>query len=430
MLRAINESIIEPSDQSRFLDRLADVLERVTSSGDLTGLVIIKLKGFNRIATRLGYKASDAVLMKFGMSLTSMSRKKSSVYRIGEHKYVMILEGLKNDGHAVLAANKIERVAREPIPSPDGYVTLDVAIGIALFPEQAETAEALMQRAELALAAAVEGEAAHEIYSPGTTREIASLWGMESDIQSALEHDEFEVYYQPQISLIENRPIGAEALLRWNSPQRGFVLPDIFIPIAEEAGLVRSLTWFVLNTALRQSGFWTKRWPNLRVSINLSAIDIRDLEFVDVITEAVGMWGGDYSRLTLEVTESAIVDDPETCFARLSELRERGALISIDDFGTGYSSLSHFKSIPADELKIDKSFVMAMAHDKADEKIVRSIVDLAHDFDIKVIAEGVEDAVTASMLRGMGCDFGQGYYYEKPVPHEQIAQWLENFESS
>jgi EAL domain-containing protein (putative c-di-GMP-specific phosphodiesterase class I) len=185
-----------------------------------------------------------------------------------------------------------------------------------------------------------------------------------------------------------------------------------------------------LNTALRQSGFWTKRWSNLRVSVNLSAIDIRDTEFVDVITEAVGMWGGDYSRLTLEVTESAIVADPETCFARLSELRERGVLISIDDFGTGYSSLSHFKNIPADELKIDKSFVTAMVHDTADEKIVRSIIDLAHDFDIKVIAEGVEDAGAATMLRSMGCDFGQGFYYEKPVPHEQFSQWLENFETS
>ena len=429
MLRAINESIIEPSDQSHFLDILVGILERVTRSGDLTGLVLVELQGFNRIASRLGYKASDAVLMKFGMSLTSMSKKKSSAYRIGEHKYVVILEGLKNESHAVLAANKIERMAKEPILSSDGHITLDVAIGVALFPEQAETAEALMQRAELALAAAVKGEAAHEIYSPGVTKEIASLWGMESEIQSALEHDEFELFYQPQISLVENCPIGAEALLRWNSPRRGFVPPDIFIPVAEEAGSIRSLTWFVLNTALRQSGFWTKRWPDLRVSVNLSNIDIRDSEFVDVITEAVGMWGGDYSRLTLEVTESAIVADPETCFARLSELRKRGVLISIDDFGTGFSSLSHFKNIPADELKIDKSFIMGMARDKADEKIVRSIVDLAHDFDIKVIAEGVEDAAVESMLRGMGCDFGQGYYYERPIPHDQISHWLENFEA-
>ena len=430
MLRAINESIIEPSDQARFLDKLAEVLKRVNRSGDLTGLVLVELQGFNRIATRLGYQASDAVLMKFGMGLSSMSKKKSSVFRIGEHKYVMILEGLKNEGHAVLAANKIERMAKEPKPSPDGSVVLDVAIGIALFPEQAETAEALLQRAELALAAAAKSEAVYQIYSPGVTKEMASLWGMESELQGALEHDEFELFYQPQISLSDNRPIGVEALLRWNSPRRGRVPPDIFIPVAEEAGFIRSLTWFVLNTALRQSGFWTKRWPDLRVSVNLSAIDIRDSEFVDVITEAVGMWGGDYSRLTLEVTESAIVADPEICFARLSELRERGVLVSIDDFGTGYSSLSHFKSIPADEVKIDKSFVIGMAHDKADEKIVRSIVDLAHDFDIKVIAEGVEDAAVESMLRRMGCDYGQGYHYERPIPHDQISQWLEDFEGS
>ena len=428
MLRAIKESLVEHSDQSGFLIELEKVLRRVTSSGDLTGLVLIELQGFNRIATRLGYQASDAVLVNFGMSLSAMVKQDSTVARIGEHKYVMILEGLKNEGHAVLAANKIERLAQEPIQSSDGHVVLGVAIGIALFPEQAESAEALLQRAELALAAAVKGEAVHEIYNPGITKEIASLWGMENEILGALEHDEFEVYYQPKMCLRENRPIGAEALLRWNSPRRGFVPPDIFIPVAEAAGSIRALTWFVLNTALRQSASWTKKWPMLSVSVNVTAIDIRDAEFVDVITEAVGMWGGVYERLTLEITESAIVADPETAFERLAELRSRGVTISIDDFGTGYSSLSHFKNIPADEIKVDKSFVMGMVDDKADEKIVRSIVDLAHDFDKKVIAEGVEDASVEAILRAMGCDYGQGYHYDKPMPHEQIMDWLKNFE--
>ena len=430
MLRALKESVVEQSDQLRFLSELDRILARVTRSGDLTGLVIVELQGFNRIATRLGYQASDAVLVKFGMNLSEMGKEKTSVSRIGEHKYVMILEGLKNEGHAVLAANKIERMAKEPIPSPDGHVVLDVAIGIALFPEQAETAEALLQRAELALAAAVDGEEAYAIYSPGITKEIASLWGMENEILSALEHDEFEVYYQPKISLVENRPIGAEALLRWNSSRRGLVPPDVFIPVAEAAGSIRALTWFVLNTGLRQSSSWTKKWPNLSVSVNVTAIDIRDSEFVDVINEAVGMWGGVYERLTLEITESAIVADPQTCFERLAELRERGVTISIDDFGTGYSSLSHFKNIPADEIKIDKSFVMGMVQDKADVKIVRSIVDLAHDFDKKVIAEGVEDAAVEAILRRMGCDYGQGYYYQKPIPHAEIVDWLKNFKST
>ena len=428
MLRAISESLLDRSDQSRFLSQLGKVLKRVTSTGELTGLMLIELQGFSRIATQIGYEASDAVLVKFGMSLTSIGKKKSAVSRIGDHKYAIILEGLKNEGHAVLAANKIERLAKEPILSPDGHVVLDVAIGVALFPEQADSAEALLQRAELALAAAAKGESSHEIYSPGITKEIASLWGMENEILGALEHDEFEVYYQPKISLHENRPIGAEALLRWHSPRRGLVPPDVFIPVAEAAGSIRALTWFVLNTALRQSSSWTKKWPNMTVSVNVTAIDIRDSEFVDVITEAVGMWGGIYERLILEVTESAIVTDPDTCFDRLRELREKGVTISIDDFGTGYSSLSHFKNIPADEIKVDKSFVMNMLNDKADELIVRSIVDLARNFEKKVIAEGVEDAEVEALLREIGCDYVQGYHYEKPMTNDQIADWLKEFE--
>lgn len=428
MLRAINESLLERSDQSRFLNQLGKVLKRVSGSGELTGLVIVELQGFNRIATQIGYQASDAVLVKFGMSLSLIGKKKATVARTGDHKFAIILEGLKNEGHAVLAANKIERLAKEPIVSPDGHVVLDVAIGIALFPQQANSAEALLQRAELALAAAADGEKSHEIYSPGITKEIASLWGMENEILGALEHDEFEVFYQPKICLRENRPIGAEALLRWNSPRRGLVPPDIFIPVAEAAGSIRALTWFVLNTALRQSSSWTKKWPNLAVSVNVTAIDIRDSEFVDVITEAVGMWGGVYERLTLEITESAIVTDPETCFERLRELGEKGVGISIDDFGTGYSSLSHFKNIPANEIKVDKSFVMNMLNDKADELIIRSIVDLAHNFDKKVIAEGVENVEVEALLREIGCDYVQGYYYEKPMPHAQIVDWLRDFQ--
>jgi diguanylate cyclase (GGDEF)-like protein len=400
MLRAISESLLDRSDQSRFLSQLGKVLKRVTNTGELTGLMLVELQEFSRIATQIGYEASDAVLVKFGMSLTTIGKNKSSVARIGDHKYAIILEGLKNEGHAVLAANKIERMAKEPIVSPDGHVVLDVAIGVALFPEQADSAEALLQRAELALAAAAKGEASHEIYSPGITKEIASLWGMENEILSALEHDEFEVFYQPKVSF----------------------------PVAESAGSIRALTWFVLNTALRQSSSWTKKWPNLAVSVNVTAIDIRDSEFVDVVTEAVRMWGGIYERLILEVTESAIVTDPETCFERLRELRDKGVTISIDDFGTGYSSLSHFKNIPADEIKVDQSFVMNMLNDKADELIIRSIIDLAHSFDKKVIAEGVENAEVEALLREIGCDFAQGYYYDKPMPHDQIVAWLKEFE--
>ncbi|MBT8087991.1 MAG: bifunctional diguanylate cyclase/phosphodiesterase [Gammaproteobacteria bacterium] len=427
MLRAIKESVVGQVSQANFLKDLAKILRRVKRSGSLTGLVLVNLNEFNRLATRLGFTASDAVLVQFGMNLAEISKQKVTVSRIGEHKFAMILEGLKNEGHAVLAANKIERIAEQPIKIEDGQVNVDISIGIALFPEQAEDAEALLQRAELALAAAQQGGKKSEVYSPGVTREIASLWGMETEIEHALEHDEFEMYYQPKICMVENRPVGAEALMRWTSPTRGFVAPDIFIPVAEKMGSIRMLTWFALNTSLRQSAAWTKKWPAMTVSVNVTVMDVRDPEFVDVVSEAVGMWGGIYQRLTLEITESALVADPDSCFSKLSELRDKGVTISIDDFGTGFSALSHFKNIPADELKIDKSFISGMVTDKADQKIVRSIIDLAHDFDIKVIAEGVESKTMLDLLRDMNCDVAQGYLYERPVPHDDYAAWLKAF---
>ncbi len=427
MLRALNESLIEQKDQPSFLAELDQVLERVTASGTLTGLALVNLENFNRIATRLGYGASDSVLLQFGMSLGSIGRNDHSVMRIGEHKFALILDNLKNEGHAELAANKIHRLAKEPVTTHDGHVTLDIAIGIALFPEQAETAEALLQRAELALASAQEGEALYHIYCPGVTKEIASLWGMENELTGALENDEFELHYQPKIALSDNRPVGGEALLRWHSPRRGLVPPDLFVPIAEKTGIIRSLTWFVLNTALRQSSSWTKKWDRLSVAVNVSPIDIRDPEFVEVVSEAVGMWGGVYDRLTLEVTESALVADPDACFDKLSELRSKGVRVSIDDFGTGYSALSHFKNIPADELKIDRSFIIGMLKDKADVKVVRSIIDLAHDFDIEVVAEGVERKPTLKKLRELQCDYVQGYLYEKPMAHEDFVTWMKRY---
>ncbi len=428
MLRAIKDSAVNETTKASFLKELGKVLKKVRRDETLTGLAVIDLRDFNRVATRLGFEASEALLMQFGENLAGISKQKTAVARVGEHKFAVILEGLKNEGHAELAASKIERLADEPMRTEEGHVALDVSMGISLFPIHAEDPGALMQRAELALASAEQNNAGFEIYSPGITREIASLWGMENEIEHALENDEFEVYYQPKIALADNRPIGAEALMRWISPSRGFVPPDIFIPVAEKSGSIRLLTWFVLNTSLRQSASWTKKWPQMSVAVNVTVFDIRDPEFVDVVSEAVGMWGGLYERLTLEITESALVAEPESCFEKLSELRDKGVRVSIDDFGTGYSALSHFKNIPADELKIDKSFVMNMVQDKSDQKIVRSIIDLAHDFDIQVIAEGVEGTEVLDILRGMGCDFAQGYLYEKPMPHDDYVAWLKSFE--
>ena len=233
--------------------------------------------------------------------------------------------------------------------------------------------------------------------------------------------------YQPKLSLPKLEVVGVEALMRWNRPESGNVPPEIFIDVAEMTGQIDPLTRFAFDRALRQLGEWPKNLGSIGVAVNVTPSIVCNPELVDVIRNAAGLWSVDFGRLTVEVTENALMVDRERSHRVLTEIRELGARISIDDFGTGYSSLAYLKQIPADELKIDKSFVMNMLKDESDRKIVEQIIALGRSFDLEVVAEGVENAEVAGLLAEMGCNYAQGFHFARPLPPREFPVWTQEW---
>ena len=252
-------------------------------------------------------------------------------------------------------------------------------------------------------------------------------WDIELSLDEALDNDEFLLYYQPKIALDSGGVTGVEALLRWNHPTRGFIPPCFFIPIAERMGHIKPITNWIFNTALRQAAEWTDKWGPLSVAVNIPPDFILMPDLKDIISNAISLWGSDDIMLTLEIVERSLVIEPERSISIMSDLRAMGISISIDDFGTGYSSLSYFENLPVDELKIDKSFVTDVVSSKPNQNIVKLIVELAHAFDMEVVAEGVEDVAAERYLKNINCDIAQGYYYARPMPNDQISDWLKKY---
>lgn len=421
------EKILNQTEQRVFLHTLQEMLVRNKESDGSFGLLVIRLDDLDRINTSLGYEAGNTVLASLAGKLQGLARKSDRLVRIGTRKFVLLLTKVMNPEHVILAANKIIRTANQPIDLDGRTLTTPVTIGIAMCPEHAETAESLMQKAEIALGSARRAETPYFLYSDSDVDDT-ELLGMENELDEALENGELEMYYQPKIRVRDLQPCGAEALMRWTSPSRGFVPPDVFIDLADKTGRIQPLTWFALNTALRQASEWPDIWGTLSVSVNVTPNIVDDDDLVDLVKNAIGMWDTKPNRLVIEVTEGALMTNPEKSFKILKGLRDHDVQISIDDFGTGYSSLAYFKNIPANELKIDKAFVMNMFNDKADEQIVRSVIELAHIFKLGVVAEGAENQETVDLLSELNCDSIQGYFFSRPLPQSEFIAWLENYE--
>jgi len=423
----MRKKLLNQTEQSVFLHALQEMLVRSREADGSLGLLVIRLDDLDRINTSFGYEAGNTLLATFAGQLQGLARKSDRVIRIGTRKFVLLLTEVMNQEHVILAANKIIRTANKPFTLDGRTLTTPVTIGIAICPEHAETAESLLQSAEIALESARREESPYFLYSDSDADDT-DLLGMENELDDALENGQVEMYYQPKIRIRDLKPCGAEALMRWTSPMRGFVPPDVFIDLADKTGRIQPLTWFALNTALRQASEWPDIWGALSVSVNVTPNIVDDADLVDLVKNAISMWDTQPDRLVIEVTEGALMTNPEKSFKILKGLRSHGVQISIDDFGTGYSSLSYFKNIPANELKIDKAFVMNMFDDKADEQIVRSVIELAHIFDLGVVAEGVENQATVDLLSELKCDSIQGYYFSRPLPQRDFVAWLENYE--
>lgn len=409
--------------RARFFSELEKHIEQTADTTRVLGLVIVRTRKLRKVNRELGYEAGDQILREISARLARCLRPTDIMTRISGSEFALILPALIGIGQAVLAANKIGAVVREPFEIYDLTIRLRLAVGVAVYPDHAPDAKSLVARAESALSVAGAIQAGQAVYVPKKTEPQFEL-PLEAELETAIENGEIDVHYQPKIDLSKQVISGVEALARWVSPSQGPVRPDIFVRIAEQSGLILPLTLLTLNVSLRACRELQRAFPDFSVSVNLSPSILNEHDVDELVKRALSIWGTEANQLTLEVTEGAIMADPAASLETLRRLRSTGVRISIDDFGTGYSSLAYLKNLPVNELKIDKSFVLNMIDNHGDAKIVKSIVDLAHNFELAVVAEGIENQGTFDRLAAMGCEFAQGFYMSRPLPLDGLLAWM------
>lgn len=409
-----------------FLSRLATHLRQSRMAALGTGLFIVDIKQFRRINLSLGFHCGDQVLHDLESRLRKIVSTTDCIFRVGNNEFAVIVPTLQSPEFMQLIARQLQQVFDENFSWYDKEFRLDARIGATATRDSDCTALLMLTAAESALAQAKAEGVAFLQRTLNTEPAPSHDWQFENDILEAMEENAFALYWQPKIRLSDSNPLKVEGLLRWHSEKYGLVAPDRILPIIEYSGKMLDLTKFVINCALRQITKWPSQYGDMGVAVNIPANIIHHHMMRDIVSDAIRIWGVDPAKLTLEITESAVIVDQESSFRNLQSLRDTGVRISIDDFGTGYSSLQYFKHIPADELKIDKSFVMPMAHDTANHNIINLIIQLAHSFDIEVVAEGVEDEKSLQQLEKLGCDYAQGYHISRPLSNDDFVAWLAN----
>jgi len=423
-------------NRAQFRDAVQAAIEaaRARQPAEPVAVVMLDLDRFKHVNDVLGYAFGDRLLQAVAGRLSKQAVRTAPdgdrpgsdvVARLSGDEFALLLPGSTAE-QALAVADRVARAFEQPLSLDDQTVDLAAGFGIACWPEHAADADALLSRAEIAMYGAKRKTQSALVYAPSLDVGSGDSLSLLSELRAALEKNELRLYLQPKIELATSRMRGAEALVRWQHPQRGLVPPMAFIPFAEQTGFVRQLTQWVFDETARQ---WSamRALGLQRISVNLSTRDLLDQDLLKKLDARLLRHGAPASAFCLEITESAIMDEPQRALAMLNALAEAGFKLSIDDFGTGYSSLAYLKKLPVDELKIDKSFVMGMETDEDDAKIVRSTIDLAHNLGLTVVAEGVETAPILDRLRDLHCDEAQGYYMSKPLPAAElpafVARW-------
>jgi EAL domain-containing protein (putative c-di-GMP-specific phosphodiesterase class I) len=420
---AMNTALQAPPGASGYADCLEAIRARLAArEAKLYGIAVVVV-----YAHHPDLANSGRILDELRNRISQVSKPGDYFARLGERKFVFVLSNLRNEGHALLAANKVLRAGSETISAGGQHASVKLSIGVAMFPAHGRAPEALMQCAETALLESWKTQQPTVVYAEQKAAELAAGWDLETQLSNALEQGDLVLAYQPKLALPNLELAGCEALMRWNRPDAGNVPPEIFIDLAEMTGQIDPLTRFAFHRAFRQLGEWPKSLGSIGVAINVTHSIVCNPDLVDAIQAAASACSVGLERLTVEVTENALLADRERSHRVLSRLRELGVRISIDDFGTGHSSLAYFKQIPADELKIDKSFVMNMMADGGDARIVEQVVALGHAFGLKVVAEGVESAEVAARLAAIGCDYAQGFHYAKPLAPRDFPAWAQDW---
>lgn len=412
----------------QFVAMLNEAILQAKQEDDQCHVLMMDLDGFKNVNDVLGHGVGDALLQHVAQRLQGQigGEYASRVARLGGDEFAILVPRMHEDTVRALAA-RILKSLEIPISIDEHTIDLGAGIGIAGFPRHGANAEMVLSRAEVAMYAAKTGGNEAVVYDPAIDKSSEQNLSLLGDLRRAAERGEFRLYVQPKVMLDSGEVVGMEALVRWAHPDKGLIFPDNFIPFAEKSGFIRVLTQWMLDQSAALCSQMEKQGFPLRISVNISTRDLVDLDLPAKFGAILDRHAIPSSRFCLEITESAIMDDPVRAQQTLEKLHSMGVDLSIDDFGTGYSSLAYLKRLPVGELKIDKSFVMKMEEDADDTKIVRSTIDLGHNMGLKVVAEGVENEAVWELLARMGCDIGQGYFISRPMPAERLAEWLANW---
>jgi diguanylate cyclase (GGDEF)-like protein/PAS domain S-box-containing protein len=398
----------------------------------LRALLRIDLDNFKTLNDTLGHQKGDLLLQEAARRISACVHEADTVCRLGSDEYVVLLEGLCKVAEET--ANQVKAVGERIMASISQPYLIDdherlstASIGVTVFGNQQNSTDDFLQQADIALhQAKAAGRNMMRFFSPALQTIVNARAAMEDDLRQAIKKEQFELYYQPQVNM--DRLTGVEALIRWRHPSRGLVLPDEFIPMAEETGLILALGEWVLNTACMQIAAWkSQQQHNFGVSVNISALQFRQPEFVAQVRQAIERTGSNPRTLKLELTESVLAENIDEVIAKMKELKSHGLRFSLDDFGTGYSSLSYLKFLPLDELKIDRSFVSDMLVDATSRAIAQSVISMGHAMGLSVVAEGVETEEQRNFLADLGCHTFQGYLYSPPLPLNEFQKFLKKF---
>ncbi len=411
----------------QFRNAVQDAITAAQAKGRTVSVVMLDLDRFKHVNDVLGYRFGDLLLKRVAERLSQQAvRSGDLVARLDGDEFAVLLADLDPAGDVALTRQVAQRISVAfdgSMQLEDQTVDIAASIGMANCPLHAADADLLLSRAEVAMYAAKRRGDSPMLYDAALDAASTQTLTLLSELRHAVDHNELRMYLQPKLSLSTARVVGAEALVRWQHPQRGLVPPMEFIPFAEQTGFIRVLTMWIFGEAARMSKLLAEGGVNIVTSVNLSTRDLLDLELPQKFDALLVKHGVPAEAFCLEITESAIMDDPERALATLERLSALGFRLSIDDFGTGYSSLAYLKRLPVDELKIDKSFVLNMEKDLDDARIVRSTIDLAHGLGLSVVAEGVESAQVWDLLRDLSCDEAQGFHMGKPMPSHEFTRW-------
>jgi len=427
--QAFHDPLTDLANRALFTDRVAAALARRGDTSTATvAVLLLDLDDFKTVNDSLGHAAGDELLIAVAARLRSCVRPGDTLARLAGDEFAILLDDLDDDGAAVAVAKRVGTRLEAPFEIEAMEIAVRASIGISLGQTPDARPDDLMRDADVAMyEAKARGKGGYQVFEPHMRRAVVKRMELKADLRHALKRGELHVRYQPYVKLEDESIVGAEALVRWDHPDRGVIPPLDFIPLAEEMGLIVPIGRWVLGEASGQAVEWARRWPELgplTLSVNISARQLQDRGFVGEVAEIVAEHGLPAERVVLELTESSLVEDPDQAVRRLRGLRELGIRLAIDDFGTGYSSLGYLQRYPIEILKVHRTFVAELGRHPDEPALATAILQLAHHLGMQTVAEGVEDAVQVEALLALGCRFAQGFYFSRPLTAEEFLVLL------